>query len=260
MSEATLIRRDTRGPVLVATIDRPASLNALDAAVLEELADLVGDFDRDHEHRVLVITGAGKAFVAGADISEMQAMTVPEARAFSEQGTELCSVLASMDKLVVAAVNGYALGGGCELALACDLVYASPKARFGQPEVKLGVIPGFGGTQRLARVVGPRRALELLVTGRTLDAEEAASLGLVNAVLPHEGFLDHVLERLQPALAAGPLAVGAAKLAMARGMDLPLERALLLETEIFAGLFATADQQEGMKAFLEKRAAEFEGR
>ena len=164
-----------------------------------------------------------------------------------------------MNKLVVAAVNGFALGGGCELAMACDLIYASEKARFGQPEVKLGVIPGFGGTQRLSRIVGPRKAMELVVTGAMIDAEEANRIGLVNRVLPAEDFLTHVIEALRPVLEMGPLAVAGAKLAIHRGLDLPLERALSLETEMFAGLFATEDQEEGMRAFLDKRRPKFSG-
>ncbi len=260
MDQAQTIRREQRGAVLIGTIDRPKAMNAINADVLAELTDLVADFDHDPDARILVLTGAGKAFVAGADISEMREMSVMEAREFSEQGQELCGVLGSLDKLVVAAVNGFALGGGCELALACDLAWASERARFGQPEVKLGVMPGFGGTQRLARLCGPRVALELCTTGRTLTAQEAKALGLVNDVLPHEGFLEAVLERLVPILEMGPVAVGMTKQAIHRGLDLPIERALMLETEMFASLFSTDDQREGMLAFLEKRSPGFTGR
>ena len=259
MSERSLIQLSERGAILVATINRPEAMNALNRELLAELADVVEEFDANEAHRILVLTGAGKAFVAGADIAEMKDMGVREARAFSEQGQELCAIFGSLDKLVVAAVNGFALGGGCELALACDLVYASEKAKFGQPEVKLGVIPGFGGTQRLLRLVGPRIALDLLTSGRIFGAEEAKSIGLVNDVFALDGFLDAVLERLSAVLAMGPLAVSTAKLAVHRGMDLPLERALALETEMFAGLFATEDQSEGMAAFVEKRSADFQG-
>ncbi len=259
MSDDEIIQRERYGSILVGTLNRPGSLNALSTEVLGALADLVSDFEHDEEAMILVLTGAGKAFVAGADISEMANMNVLEAREFSQHGQELCSVLGSMSKLVVAAVNGFALGGGCELALACDLVYASEKARFGQPEVKLGVIPGFGGTQRLTRTVGPRVAMELLTTGRLVSADEAKTLGLVNDVYPLDGFLPKVLETLQPILEMGPIAVGQAKLALHRGQDMALDRALSLETEMFAGLFATEDQKEGMKAFMEKRAADFNG-
>jgi enoyl-CoA hydratase len=254
-----MIQREERGRVLIATINRPEALNALNQSLLAELADVVEEFDTNDDLQILVLTGAGKAFVAGADIAEMKDMGVREARAFSEQGQELCSIFGSLDKLVVGAVNGFALGGGCELALACDLVYASEKAKFGQPEVKLGVIPGFGGTQRLSRLVGPRAALELLTTGRIVGSDEAKAIGLINDVFPLDGFLDSVMERLQTILEMGPVAVSTAKLAVHRGLDLPLERALLMETEMFAGLFATEDQKEGMAAFVEKRSPVFEG-
>jgi len=254
-----MIQREERGRVLIATINRPEALNALNQSLLAELADVVEEFDTNDDLQILVLTGAGKAFVAGADIAEMKDMGVREARAFSEQGQELCSIFGSLDKLVVGAVNGFALGGGCELALACDLVYASEKAKFGQPEVKLGVIPGFGGTQRLSRLVGPRAALELLTTGRIVGSDEAKAIGLINDVFPLDGFLDSVMERLQTILEMGPVAVSTAKLAVHRGLDLPLERVLLMETEMFAGLFATEDQKEGMAAFVEKRSPVFEG-
>ena len=253
------IKREVRDGILIGTFNRPEALNAVSSQVLDALADLVADFDREPELRVLVLTGAGRAFVAGADIAEMADMGVREARAFSEKGQELCHILSTLDKLVVAAVIGFALGGGCEIALACDLVYASAKARFSQPEVKLGLMPGFGGTQRLARIVGPRAALELVTTARMLPADEALSLGLVNRVLPAEGFLDGVLEILKGVLSLAPVAVGAAKLAVHRGLDLPLERALALETEMFAGLFGTDDAREGMRAFLDKRDPGFKG-
>ncbi|MBR57354.1 MAG: crotonase [Myxococcales bacterium] len=259
MKMADLVTRQRFDGILVGTINRPDALNALNRSTLAELTDLVDDFDHSSEDQVLVITGAGKSFVAGADIHEMVDMGVLEAKAFSEEGQELCAHLSSMNKLVVAGVNGFALGGGCELAMACDLIYASEKARFGQPEVKLGVIPGFGGTQRLSRIVGPRKAMELVVTGAMIDAEEANRIGLVNRVLPAEDFLANLIEALRPVLEMGPLAVAGAKLAIHRGLDLPLERALSLETEMFAGLFATDDQEEGMRAFLDKRRAKFSG-
>ena len=259
MNKPQTIDREVRDGILIGTLNRPEVMNALNSSVLDELADLVTEFDHDPDLRILVLTGAGKAFVAGADISEMATMSVQEARAFSEQGQELCAVLNSMDKLVVAAVNGFALGGGCELALACDFVYASEYAKLGQPETKLGVIPGFGGSQRLARAIGSRACLELLVTGKIISAPEAKDLGLVNQIFPADGFIDRVCEELQPILRNGPSAVGMAKLAVYRGQDIALERALAAETEIFAGLFATEDQREGMKAFLQKREAEFTG-
>jgi len=257
MTEASTITREERGSILVATINRPEVLNALNSTVLDDLSDLVAEFEHDDSKSILVLTGAGKAFVAGADISEMEHMTPQEAKLFSDHGQDLLSAVSSMDKLVVAAVNGFALGGGCELALGCDLIYASEKAKFGQPEVKLGVIPGFGGTQRLARAVGVRHAIELISSGRIISSQEALDIGMLNKVLPTENFLDAVCEELKPILANGPRAVGAAKLAIYRGQDLPIERALSLETEMFANLFSTEEQKEGMQAFLQKRPANF---
>ena len=257
MNDPQTITREDRDEILIGTINRPKSLNALNSTVLDELAELVAEFEHDPSKRILVLTGAGKAFVAGADIAEMEHMTVQEAKLFSEHGQDLLAAVSSMDKLVVAAVNGFALGGGCELALGCDLIYASERAKFGQPEVKLGVIPGFGGTQRLSRVVGVRNAIELISTGRIITAEEAKDMGMINKVLPAEDFLDAVCAELQPILANGPTAIGAAKLAIYRGQDTPIERALALETEMFANLFSTEEQKEGMQAFLQKRPAKF---
>jgi enoyl-CoA hydratase len=244
------------------TIHRPDALNALNAAVLNELevelANLAMDLDG---LRVVVVTGAGpKAFVAGADIREMSAMGPTEAAAFSAQGHRVLAALEALPVPVIAAVNGFALGGGCELTLACDLVYASENAKFGQPEVKLGLIPGFGGTQRLARRVGPMRALELVTTARVISAAEAKSMGLCLDVFPQAELRTKVQQIAEGIARMGPVAVRAAKATQARGLEAPLATANVLEQGAFALLFATADAKEGMGAFVAKRDAQFSGR
>jgi enoyl-CoA hydratase len=209
----------------------------------------------------VILTGAGdKAFVAGADVSELASLGPDEARALSALGHRLGAVIAALPVPVIAAVRGYALGGGCELALACDFIYVTPSARFGQPEVKLGAIPGFGGTQLLARRVGMARACELLLTGEVIDAAEALRLGLVNRVVEPAGLLAAARATAAAVAARAPLAVAEAKRALVRGAELPLGEALALEREGFAGLFATADLREGMRAFLDKRPPKWQGR
>jgi enoyl-CoA hydratase len=208
---------------------------------------------------MIALTGAGKAFVAGADISEMQEMKPAQAQAFAEHGGKLGDAIEASRKPWIAAVNGFALGGGCELALACDFIYASEKAKFGQPEVKLGVIPGFGGTQRLARRVGVAKTKELCVTGDIIDAGEALRIGLADAVYAAEMLMVKVAELAGRIAANGPLAVAAAKRVIHQGQSMTLEESLALEQRAFGELFATADQREGMAAFLGKRAARFKG-
>ncbi len=243
----------------LATFNRPAVLNALDARTLDELAEVVGEVERGAA-RALILTGAGeKAFVAGADIAGMAGMSPTEARRFAERGHAVLERLERLPVPTVAAVNGYALGGGCEVALACDLVYASEKARFGQPEVNLGIVPGFGGTQRLPRRVGAMRALEILLTGDSYDAARARELGLVLEVLPPERLLPHVRQQVKKILARGPLAIAQAKRLVHAGAGMSLGPASELERQGFAALFATEDAREGMRAFLEKRPARFKG-
>lgn len=243
----------------LATFHRPGVLNALDARTLDELGEVVAEVERGAA-RALVLTGAGeRAFVAGADIAAMAGMSAAEARRFAERGHAVLDRLERLPVPTVAAVNGYALGGGCEVALACDLVYASEKARFGQPEVNLGIVPGFGGTQRLPRRVGAMRAMELLLTGDTCDAVRARELGLVLEVLPPEQLMPHVREQLRKILARGPLAVALAKRLVHAGAGLPLASASELERQGFAALFATDDAREGMRAFQEKRPPLFRG-
>ena len=242
------------------TIDRPESLNALNAAVLTELSIAVADLEGHDEVGLVVLTGSGKAFVAGADISEMAGMDSCDAAAFAEYGGNVGRAIEESSKAYIAAVNGFALGGGCELALACDFIYASSKAKLGQPEVKLGVIPGFGGTQRLARRVGVAKAKELIFTGEIIGADEALRIGLVDKVVEPEQLIEAVNETAAKILANGPLAVAAAKQVIHEGLSMTLEQGNRLEQLSFANLFSTDDQSEGMSAFLEKRKPAFRGR
>ena len=245
--------------VTVLTIDRPDRLNALDATVLGEISDAVEEVAALGTCRAMILTGAGKAFVAGADIAAMQDMTVEAARSFSRTGHGLLARLEALPFPVIAAVNGFALGGGCELALACDFIVASEKAKFGQPEVKLGVIPGFGGTQRLSRRVGVAHARELIFSGAIIDGSEAARIGLANRVVGADALLDTARQIAQTIATMGPIAVAKAKAVICRGEGLPLDEANALETEAFAACFATADQKAGMAAFLAKGTADFKG-
>ncbi len=252
------IKLVVEGPLAVITIDRPKALNALNRQVLTELEQAVGQVAVDGALRALIITGGGeKAFVAGADIAEMAAMSTAEALSFGELGHRVLDSLEALSIPVIAAVNGFALGGGCELALACDFIYASEKAKFGLPEVTLAVIPGFGGTQRLTRIVGRARAKELIFTGDMIDAVKAKELGLALDVLPAAELLAHAKKIAGTIAKRGPLAVTRAKRAIDGGADVALEAGNQLEREAFAALFGTADQKEGMAAFLAKRPAEF---
>jgi len=247
--------------IYLLTVNRPKALNALNAATLDEIAAAIGKIAGDAGARVLLVTGAGeKAFVAGADIAEMQNATLEQAREFSEKGARVMHALEALPVPVIALVNGYALGGGCELALGCDWILASDQAVFGQPEVNLGIPPGFGGTQRLPRRIGPARALELLTTARQVKAAEAAAIGLANQVYPAVELRARGLEAARLIASKGPAAVRAVKLAVQRGANLDLFAACALETDLFVQAFATRDRKEGMSAFLEKRPAKFEGR
>jgi enoyl-CoA hydratase len=252
---------ESGGAIVTVTVDRPKVLNALDDATLRELTDVFAALGGDPAIRCVILTGAGdKAFVAGADIAAMSGLTADEARRFAERGHRLGGVIEAVGAPVIAAINGFALGGGLELALACDLALASTSAKLGLPEVGLGVIPGFGGTQRLARRVGIARARELVYTGNVIGPEEALRIGLVNAVAAPADLQGAVRAVAEKIASRAPLAVAAAKRVMSQGADLPLGEALALEREQFAVLFTTADQKEGMRAFVEKRAARFEGR
>jgi enoyl-CoA hydratase len=245
--------------VAVLTFNRPKVLNALDARTIDELSAAVAEVERGAA-RALVLTGAGeKAFVAGADIAAMSTMSAGDARRFAETAH---AVLARMERLpvpTIAAVNGFALGGGCEVALACDLVYASERARFGQPEVNLGIVPGFGGSQRLTRRVGAMRAMEMILTGDMYDAARAKEIGLVLDVLPADRLLAHAKEQARKIASKGPVAIAQAKRAIVTGADQDLAAANELERQIFSATFATEDAREGMRAFLEKRPPRFTG-
>ena len=247
--------------IYLLTVNRPQALNALNAETLDELLQAAAQVAADPAARVLLVTGAGdKAFVAGADIGAMQRLTADQARAFSEKGMQVMRALETLPVPVIALVHGYALGGGCELAMACDWIIATDRAVFGQPEVSLGIPPGFGGTQRLARLVGRARALELITTGRQFRADEALAIGLVSRVVPAAELRGKGLETARTIAAQGPVAVRLAKQAVYRGLELDLANACAYETGAFAQAFTTADQQEGMRAFLEKRTAQFSGK
>ena len=258
MSTLLIERQDH---VVTITLNRPDKLNSLNVDLLRELLGALDALDGDDDARAAILTGAGdKAFAAGADIAAMSEMTAAQAKRFAELGHRIGSAIEQARIPFIAAVNGFALGGGCELALSCDFVYASDRARFGQPEINLGVIPGFGGTQRLARRVGIGRARELCMTGEAIGAEEALRIGLVNAVVPHGELLPKTRELVSKIASKPPLAIAAAKRAILRGEDVPLSVANEIEATAFASLFGTHDQREGMSAFLEKRRATFDGK
>ncbi len=246
--------------VAILTINRPSKLNALDNDTLDELSEAVSECYVEEEIGVLILTGAGtKSFVAGADISMLAEQGVVDGRMNSLLGHDCMSLVEEGPKPVIAAVNGFALGGGLELALACDFRYASQNAVFGLPEVGLGIIPGYGGTQRLPRLVGTGVALEMILTGGKIDADEALRIGLVNRVLPQEELLGAATKTAQKILRNGPIAVQMAKEAVRRGTQMPLADGASLEADLFGMISSTEDMKEGMKAFLEKRKPEFRG-
>ena len=244
--------------IYLLTIDRPKSLNALNTRTLQELQTAVDLVTEDPHARVLLLTGAGeKAFVAGADIVEMKDFSAIQGKIFSQEAMRIFRTLETFPIPVIAVVNGYCLGGGCELAMSCDWILASEHARFGQPEVNLGVTPGFGGSQRLARLVGRARALELLITGKQITAAEAQAMGLVNKVYPAVSLMDEALKSARLIAAKGPIAVRLTKEAVQRGQDMDLDNACVLESQVFGLTFSTKDQKEGMRAFVEKRKPRF---
>jgi enoyl-CoA hydratase len=256
--ENILFEKD--GAVAILKVNRPKSLNALNPATVREIAACLETIRQDHSIRCLIITGEGdRAFVAGADISEMVSMTPLQGKAFSALGLRVLRTLEELPIPVIAAVNGFALGGGTELALACDLIIAADKAKFGQPEINLGVIPGFGGTQRLARRIGLPRARELIYSGEMIDAETALRYGLANKVVPMADLMSEAKALANKLAAKPPVAIRQAKAAINAGIDMDLDNGCRFENEAFALTFATADKVEGMKAFLEKRTANFTG-
>lgn len=243
------------------TINRPKSLNALNTQVLEDLHEALIEIDQDKEIDVLIITGAGdRAFIAGADITEMKDKDALEGRSFSNFGNKVFSMLENLSQPTIAAVNGFALGGGAELAMACDIRIGSEYSKFGQPEVGLGIIPGFGGTQRLSRLVGLAKAKELIYTGKTIKADEAKDIGLVNDVVAADELMDTAIELAQLILKQAPLAVKASKRAINRGYEMDLVHGLEMEAEMFGVQFSTEDQKNGMTAFVNKEKPNFEGK
>jgi enoyl-CoA hydratase len=256
--ETLLTARD--GGVLAVTINRPRALNALNAQTLAELSDVVSSAATDDGVRVLTITGAGdRAFVAGADIAELSALQPEAARRFSLSGQALLRAIETLGKPSIASINGFALGGGCELAMACTIRLAADRAELGQPEIDLGLLPGFAGTQRLVRLVGRGRALGLLLGGHRIGAVEAERIGLVTRVVPTDRLADETRELAQRLASKAPLAVRYILEAVHEGADLPLDAATRLEASLFGLAAATDDMREGTRAFLEKRKPEFKG-
>ncbi len=247
--------------VATVTIDRPEKLNALNHTVLQELNTLFDALQDDDTVKGILLTGAGeKAFVAGADLQEIKDLTGEAAIKFARLGQQLFRRIENFPKPVMALVNGFALGGGCELAMSCHLRIASDKARFGQPEINLGIIPGYGGTQRLPRLIGKTRALELLLTGDMIEADKALEFGLVNRVVPADQLIDEGKTLMKKIVAKGSIALHSILQAVQQGLNQPLEQGLELEALLFGRVCATEDKDEGLKAFFEKRKPQFKGR
>jgi enoyl-CoA hydratase len=250
---------DISDRVAVLAINRPDKMNALNDATIAELAHAIEEIRAREDVGGVILTGAGRAFAAGADISELASQTPTHAQGRARAGQDAFRRFETCPKPVVAAVNGFALGGGCELAMACHIRIAAENAKFGQPEVKLGTCPGYGGTQRLSRLVGKGRALQLILTGETIDAQEAYRIGLVNKVVPATELILATRELMKQILANGPLALALCIEAVDRGLEMSLDEGLVLEANHFGLLAATSDMTEGMRAFLEKRPAAFKG-
>jgi enoyl-CoA hydratase len=248
------------GNIGVLTINRPKALNALNQELLFELNLAIDEINKDKTIYVLIITGEGKSFVAGADIAEMKEMSPELSRAFAQLGISTFRKIELMEKPVIAAVNGFALGGGCELAMSCDIRIANEKAKFGQPEVGLGITPGFSGTQRLARLVGVGKAKELVFTADIIGADEAKNIGLINKVVSQDDLLDEALKTAKKIASNGQVAVRYAKESINRGIETDMETAMIIERDLFSLCFANEDQKEGMGAFIEKRKADFKNK
>ncbi|MBE5035114.1 enoyl-CoA hydratase-related protein [Gallibacter intestinalis] len=251
------IKYETKDGIVLITVNRPQALNALNPQVLDELYKAFEQFEADENADVAILTGEGRAFVAGADIVAMSTMSTLEGRNLGIKGHKLMNYMENIEKPIIAAVNGFALGGGCELAMACDIRVASSKAKFGQPEVGLGIIPGFGGTQRLPRLVGRGMAKYLIFTADTIDAQEALRIGLVEKVVEPDALMDEVCGIAKKISAKAQLAIGLAKSAINDGYNLDMKIASKIEIESFGQLFSTEDQKEGMSAFLNKTNAAF---
>ena len=253
-----MILTETRGRVGLITLNRPQALNALNNQLVSELMDALETYDNDDNIGAMALTGSEKAFAAGADIKEMADKSMQQM--MDGDSIAVFSKILSIRKPVIAAVSGYALGGGCEVAMSCDMIVASESARFGQPEITIGVIPGAGGTQRLTRAVGKALAMEMILNNRTLSAQEAYQFGLVNRVVPKESYLDEAIKLADEIASRAPLAVRAAKKMVNQAYELALTDAIHAERREFYNLFATEDQKEGMKAFIEKRKPEWKGK
>ncbi|MGO1580595.1 MAG: enoyl-CoA hydratase-related protein [Peptoniphilaceae bacterium] len=245
--------------VCTVTIDKAKSLNALNSDLLEELDDCFTELENNDDLKVVIITGVGKSFIAGGDISEMSNLNSEQSGHFAKRGMDVCMKIERLNKPVIAAINGYALGGGCELSLSCDIRIASNKAKFGQPEVSLGITPGFGGSQRLPRAIGVSKAKELIYTGDIIDAEEALRVGIVSYVVEPEKLMEKAMEIASKISKNSKLAVRYAKDAINNGLQTDIETAMNIEKSNFALCFSTEDQKEGMTAFLEKRSPDFKG-
>jgi enoyl-CoA hydratase len=251
---------DVDNNIATITFNRPKALNALNADLLDELNDALGIIDGDEEIRVLILTGAGeKSFVAGADITELATFNSLQAKVFAEKGQSVIGRLQGLSIPVIAAVNGFALGGGSEMALACDFIYASENAMFGLPEINLGIIPGFGGTQRLPRLIGSNMAKEMIFTGKMIPAPEAEKMGLVNRIVPLDSLKEETLKTAKMIAAKGKVSLRAAKQAVNNGLNVDLATGCRIEMDAFAICMASEDAKEGTSAFLEKRKAEFNG-
>ena len=261
MTEFQNIKLEKKNQIAYITIDRPKVLNAMNMATMQEIKQAFADAKQDVDVRVVILTGAGeKAFVAGADIGELSQHTPVSAKEYTHQGQAILDAIENLGKPVIACINGFALGGGCELAMACTLRLASENAKLGQPEVKLGIIPGYGGTQRLPRLVGRGRALELLLAGEPVTAAEAHRIGLVNEVVPAGELIARAEAIAAKIIANAPLAIQYAIEAVNHGLDLTLADGLFLEATLFGVCCSTEDKNEGTKAFLEKRPAQFKGK
>ena len=251
------IRYEKQDQIAIVTIDRPEALNALNGTVITELEQVVAALENDRDVRCMILTGEGRSFVAGADIGEQYPLNLDGGRRWGQRGSALLRRIEKLEFPTIAAVNGFALGGGCELAMSCDIILASEKAKFGQPEVGLGITPGFSGTQRLPRRVGVAKAKELIFSGKMIKADEAKAIGLVNEVFAPEALLDGAMEMAKSFAKNAPIAVKYAKACIDRGLQMDMDGGIACENELFAMCFATADQKEGMKAFLDKRPAAF---
>ncbi len=255
--EFTNLLFEIKGRVAIITMNRPSALNALNSELLMEMNAALDEVEKNPVIKGVIVTGSGKAFVAGADISQMAGYGPEAARDYMASAQKVFNRMEAIEKPFLAAVNGYALGGGCELALACDFRFAGEKAVFGQPEVNLGIMPGFGGTQRLPRLIGTGLAKELIYSGRNVKADEAVAIGLANRVCPGETLMEAALEIMNTITAKPVVSLRGAKVSINRGQDADLYKALELELELIALCFASEDQKEGMQAFLEKRPAQF---